>query len=237
MALNRTEHIARHVILAVAFLTLSACATAPKPMPSVKPGKAVETLQSEVSLSLKSSAGSIGGHGYLVFRRPDRFHLAVLSPFGLTLMDVYLAGDRITCLVPSKQTAYQGNIAELPDRNALKGWGMMRWVVDSPRAEEGMGAGTREYLGADGRKELLSYDDRGLLVCKSNEDGDRVTYADYRDRNGVAFPTTIEMSNRQGDMVKIVFDEPEVNQPLDDAALTPALEGVELRPLTEFRGL
>jgi hypothetical protein len=45
------------------------------------------------------------------------------------------------------------------------------------------------------------------------------------------------MANRQGDTVKIVFDEPEVNQPVEESALVPALEGVEVRPLAEFRGL
>jgi hypothetical protein len=229
--------VSRSIAATLLFFSLSACATAPKPLPSIKPGKAVDTLQSEVSLSVKSAAGSIGGRGYLIFKRPDRFHLAVLSPFGTTMMDVFVAEDRITCLIPSKQTAYQGLVSELPDRNALRGWGMMRWVVDTPPVEEGAGAGTREYLAADGRKELLSYDDRGLLVCKSNEDGDRVAYGEYHDRNGVAFPTTIEMANRQGDTVKIVFDEPEINQPVEETALNPALEGVEVRPLVEFRGL
>jgi YD repeat-containing protein len=222
---------------AILVLTLSACATAPRiqPPPSVAPGKAVETLQSEVTLSVKSGDRSIGGHGYLVFRRPDRFHLALLSPIGFTLLDVYLAGDRITCLVPSKHTAYQGNIAELPDRNALKGWGMMRWVIDTPPAPQG--GRTLERLTPEGKKETLSYDERGLLLAKSDENGDRVAYQDYRDRNGVAFPSSIEMGNAQGDTVRIVFDEPEINQPLDEAALTPSLEGIDILPLAEFRGL
>jgi outer membrane biogenesis lipoprotein LolB len=238
MPSSRISSLAARILTATLLvLSLAACATAPKPAPSAGPGRTVDTLQSEVSLSVKSGDKSIGGRGYLIFKRPDRFHLAVLSPFGFTMMDVFVADDRITCLIPSKQTAYQGRISDLPDRNALRGWGMMRWVVDTPRAEEGGGAGTREYLAADGRKELLSYDDRGLLVSKSNEDGDRVAYGEYHDRNGVAFPASIEMSNRQGDTVKIVFDEPEVNQPVEEAALSPVLEGVEVRSLADFRGL
>jgi hypothetical protein len=223
---------------ALAF-ALSACATAPKPepVPSFRPVGSVETLQSEVSLSVKSGEKSIGGHGYLVFKRPDRFHLAVLSPFGFTLMDVFVSDDLITCLIPAKQTAYRGRVSELPDRNALRGWGMMRWVVDTPPANDGAGAGDREYTGPDGKREILSYDDRGFLKAKSNEDGDRVVYLDYRDRSGVSFPGSIEMSNSLGDTVKIVFDEPEINQPVEEAALTPSLEGVEILPLAAFRGL
>jgi hypothetical protein len=238
MSILRISRFNAGSLFAVIILVcLSACATVPKPVASVKPGNEIETLQSPVALSVKAGGKSIGGRGYLVFKRPDRFHLAVLSPFGTTLMDVFVSDDRMTCLVPSKQTAYQGRISQLPDRNALRGWGMMRWVVDTPPAPEGTGAGTREYRAADGRTDFLTYDDRGLLIGKSNEGGDRVVYGEYHDLNGVAFPSSIEMSNNQGDMVRIVFDEPEINKPLEEAALNPQLEGVDVLPLTEFKGL
>jgi len=239
MSLAKIRIAANLVLLLVVAITISACATAPKPEPppSFRPVGSVETLQSQVSLSVRSGDRKLGGRGYLVFKRPDRFHLAVLSPFGFTLMDVFVSDDLITCLIPSKQTAYQGRVSELPDRNALRGWGMMRWVVDTPPATEGTGAGEREYVGSDGKRDILSYDGRGLLTAKTNETGDRVTYLDYRDRNGVSFPGTIEMSNVRGDTVRIVFDEPEINQPLEEAALSPSLDGIEVLPLAAFRGL
>ncbi|MCK7577953.1 MAG: hypothetical protein MZV65_20780 [Chromatiales bacterium] len=61
----------------------------------------------------------------------------MFSPFGFTMMDLFVAGDRITCLIPVKQTAYQGLISDIPVDNALKGWGMMRWVVEPAPAIEG----------------------------------------------------------------------------------------------------
>jgi hypothetical protein len=225
------------LLIPALLLSLAACATVPQPLPSAKPGVQVETLQSEVSLSVHSGDKNIGGRGYLVFKQPDRFHLAVFSPFGFTLMDLFVANDRITCLIPAKQTAYQGLISDIPDGNALKGWGMMRWVVDTPPASEDNRSVTRNYISPDGRKEILCYDDRGLLTSKSNEDGDRVVYRDYHDRNGVSFPSSIEISNAKGDSVKIVFDEPEINQPVEDGVLNPALDGVDVLPLTAFRGL
>lgn len=218
-------------------LSLAACATVPQPLPSVKPGVQVETLQSEVSLSVRSGGKSIGGHGYLVFKQPDRFHLAVFSPFGFTLMDLFVANDQVTCLIPAKQTAYQGLVSDIPDGNALKGWSMMRWVVDTPPASDDNKSVTRNHVTSDGRREILCYDDKGLLTSKSNEDGDRVVYHDYRDRNGVSFPSSMEISNARGDTVKIVFDEPELNQPLDDAVLNPSLDGIDVLPLAAFRGL
>lgn len=227
----------KNLLLPILLLTLSACATAPKPLPSVRPGNEVETLQSEVSLSVRSGDKNIGGRGYLVFKQPDRFHLAVFSPFGFTLMDLFVHDKLLTCLIPAKQIAYQGLITDIPDGNALKGWGMMRWVVETPPASDDTRAVTRNQITPDGRTEIHCYDDRGLLASKSNEEGDRVVYRDYRDRNGVAFPSTIEISNAKGDSVRIVFDEPELNQPLDDIVLNPALEGVQVLPLSAFRGL
>jgi len=238
MKVQKTFSLAKKLLLIPALLlTFSACATAPKPLPSTKPGKQVETLQSEVSLSVRSGDKSIGGRGYLIFKQPDRFHLAVFSPFGFTLMDLFVANDRITCLIPAKQTAYQGLISDIPDGNALKGWGMMRWVVETAPAIEGTQATSQEVISPDGKKEILCYDDRGILSSKTNEEGDRVVYKDYHDRNGVAFPSSIEISNAKGDTVRLLFDEPEVNQPVEDAVLTPTLEGVDVLPLTAFRGL
>jgi len=238
MKARKTFSLTKKLLLIPALLlTFSACATAPKPVPSTKPGKQVETLQSEVSLSLRSGDKSIGGRGYLVFKQPDRFHLAVFSPFGFTMMDLFVAEDRITCLIPAKQTAYQGLISDIPVDNALKGWGMMRWVVEPAPVVEANQAMSQEVITPEGKKEILCYDDRGLLSSKTNEEGDRVVYQDYHDRNGVAFPSSIEISNAKGDTVRLLFDEPEVNQPVDDAILTPPLKGVDVLPLTAFRGL
>lgn len=221
-----------------AVFALSSCATTPKPapLPSTTPKGDVRTLQSEITLSLKASGKSIGGRGYLVFRQPDRFHLVMLSPFGTTLIEIYVSGDRITCLVPSKQTAYQGSISELPERNGLRAWGLVRWVIDQPPPGT-VAPGVHEYLTAGGKKETLSFDEHGLLTGKINAGGDRVTYGEYHDRNGVAFPSTIEMASSSGDTVKIVFNDPEINSPLEDTVLTPNLDGMEMHSLSDFRGM
>ncbi len=160
----------------------------------------------------------------------------MLSPFGTTVMEIYLSGDRITCLVPARQTAYQGNLSELPDRNAFRAWGLVHWVIDQPPADAAA-PGTHEYLTSDGRREVLSFDEHGLLTGKVNAYGDRVAYGTYHDRNGVAFPSTIEMISAQGDTVKMVFNDPELNDPLEDAVLTPNLDGMEVLPLSAFRGI
>jgi hypothetical protein len=226
----------RWSLLLVTALLLAACAAVPKPVSLPVPGKEVDTLQSPVSIAVKAGGKSIGGRGYLVYQRPDRFHLVLLSPFGLTLFEIFTAGDRITCLIPSKETAYDGNVNELPDQSALRSWGLMRWVAERPPAT-GPVPGVRNGTAPDGRRELVTYDERGLIQMKEDEDGNRVTYGDYTGVNGVALPATVVISDRRGDTVRIVFDEPEVNQPVDESALTPRLEGMTVLPLSDFRGM
>jgi len=218
----------------IGFLFVAGCASVPKPLTGLEPGKEVETLQSSISIAVRTAATSRGGRGYLLFKRPDRFHLAVLSPFGAPLLEVYSDGERLTCLVPAKQTAYSGPIAALPDREGLKAWAMMRWVVErTPVAGPAL---SRENVNSSGRRETLYYDEQGLLLRKVTEEGDQAVYRDYRSLNGVAFPAEIELSDVARNVVTITFDEPEVNKPLDDAALTPALAGMRVLPFTEFTG-
>ena len=222
-------------LLFTALLLFAGCAAAPRqPLTGLVPGREVETLQSALSISLKTADRSMGGRGFLIFKRPDRFHIAVLSPFGPTLADIYSDGERLTCVIPSRQTAYSGLISELPDRDGLKAWAMMRWVVErTPVAGPSL---VREQINRSGVRERLYYDEQGLLERKETEEGDRVVYRDYRNVNGVAVPESIELSNRRDDTVRIVFDEPEVNQPVEEAALKPNLEGVAVLPFSEFRG-
>lgn len=226
----------RWYLLLVTTLLLAACATVPKPVSCPLPGKEVETLQSPISLAVKAGGKSIGGRGYLIYRRPDRFHLVILSPFGLTLFELFASGDRLTCVVPSREAAYSGSIAELPERHPLKSWGLMRWVAERPAATDSI-PGIRKCAAPDGRPEAVTYDAHGLVQMKEDEDGNRVVYRDYTTVNGSAVPETVELSNRFGDTVRIVFDEPEVNVPLEAGALTPRLDGLTLLPLVAFQGM
>ena len=227
--------IMKACLLFMALLLFAGCAAVSKqPLTGIVLGREVETLQSALSISLKAADRSMGGRGFLIFKRPDRFHIAVLSPFGPTLADIYSDGERLTCVIPSRQTAYSGLISELPDRDGLKAWAMMRWVVE-PAPADGP-ALVRERINRSGARERLYYGEQGLLERKETEEGDRVAYRDYRNVNGVAVPESIELSNRRDDTVRIVFDEPEVNQPVEEAALKPNLEGITVLPFSEFRG-
>jgi len=238
-AMTRAPEISFKFALALLLLSgmllLFGCAVPTKQLPTgFVPGREVETLQSSVSLSIRTADRSMGGRGFLIFKRPDRFHMAVVSPFGLTLADIYSDGERLTCVIPSRQTAFSGRIEELPDRDGLKAWAMLRWVVELTPAPGP--ALVRENINGAGVRERLFYDEQGLLERKETAEGDRVVYGDYRNVNGVALPESIEISNRREDSVRIVLDDPEVNQPVEEVALKPNLEGVRVLPFSEFHG-
>ncbi|HEY3415955.1 MAG TPA: outer membrane lipoprotein LolB, partial [Armatimonadota bacterium] len=93
-------------LMTVAGLLLSSgCAITPHVALDYTPGVVVETLSSSVSLSIHTTDRSMGGHGYLVFRRPDQLHLVVLSPFGTTMLEAFALGEQITLVYPAQMTA------------------------------------------------------------------------------------------------------------------------------------
>ncbi len=202
----------------------------PKTLPPlvITPGAEVKSVQSEVSLSFSSSQGSGGGRGYLVYQKPDRSHLVVLSPFGTTVMEAFTNGDRLTIVIPSKEIAYSGTFDEIPARAGLQGWKALRWIVESEPARSGRSAEEVPRVNREGKRETVWYNEVGLIVRKVTEEGDEVVYRDYRSVDGVPFPSLIEFQDRRGTMLKIGFDEPEINKPLAESALQPRLDGITL---------
>jgi hypothetical protein len=231
VSFNRLGAIFKTAILFLLLIFFSACATVKPPLVGIVAGREVETIQSAVNIFIQTGEHSTSGRAFLVFRRPDHFHLAVLSPFGLTVFEVFGDHDRLTCLVPSKQTAYSGLFSELPETSALKNISLLNWVLKLPpsipsslaHGEIATSSGERFFFGKD-----------GLLGRKISEQGNEVAYEDYRAINGIAFANSIIIDDRYGAAVKIVFDEPQINQSVEESALTANLEGVSVRPLADF---
>jgi hypothetical protein len=217
-------------------LLLTACATMPTPPVDYRPGAVVETLSSAVSLSIHTSDSSIGGSGYLVYRRPDQLHLVVLSPFGTTMMEAFALGDRITLMYPSKSTAYVGRFDELPDKGGLQGWRLMRWVMDADPHEDQRFSGTVERVNKQGVTEKVTYA-HGLVASKDSPDGDHVRYGRYFAVNGVPVAAELDLRNGRDDRIRITLDEPEINTPLEDAVFAPRLNGMTVLPLSAIQGL
>ena len=216
---------------------LAGCA--PKAVPPLvfTPDAVVESVQSEVSLSFSSSAGSGGGRGYLVFQKPDRSHLVVLSPFGTTVMEAFTSGDRLTIVIPSQEIAYTGAFDEIPAKGGLQGWKAMRWIVEGEPAGSGEPNGELVRVNREGKRESVWYNSVGLVARKLTEDGDEAVYRDYRSVDGVPFPSVIEFQDRRGTTLKITFDEPEINKPVAESALKPRLDGITVLSIRRFGGM
>jgi hypothetical protein len=222
--------------LALAVALLSGCA--PKAVTPLvfTSGVVVESIQSEVSLSFSSPAGSGGGRGYLIFQKPDRSHLVILTPFGTTVMEAFVGGDRLTIIIPSKEIAYSGTFDEIPAKAGLQGWKAMRWIMEGEPAGSGESNGEVVRVNLEGIRETVWYNSAGLVARKLTEDGDDVTYRDYRIIDGVPFPTVIEFRDRRGTTLKIGFDEPEINKPVAESALKPRLDGITVLSIRRMGG-
>lgn len=223
-------------LLPFLLLNLTACATFSTPPIDYHPGAVVNTLSSAVSLSIHATDRSMGGNGYMVYRRPDQLHLVVLSPFGTTMMEAFAQGDRITLVYPSQSTAYVGRFDELPAKDGLQGWSLMRWVMEADPATDKLLSGMMERVNKLGFSEKVTYHN-GLVASKESPAGDHVHYGKYVAVNGVPIAAELDMRNGRDDRIRITLDEPEVNTPLDDAVFVPRLDGMTVMPLSALKGL
>lgn len=214
-------------------VAFSGCATVKKPLTDLVPGRSVTTLQSSVSLSATSGERSSAGRGYLVYQAPDLYHLLLLSPFGQTILEAFGAADRFTCVIPSRQLAYTGLLSELPGESALKSLQLFQWVMAPPPLP--VPAPPRQKVEIEGT--AYHFDEVGMLERKVAPSGDQVSYQGYRSIEGVAFAETVVIRNASGAEVRIVFDEPQLNAPVDPSALHPELSGMTVLPLSFFKAM
>ena len=219
------------------FLLTAGCATAPKPPLVFKHGADVETLTAGINLSVKTPAGGTGGNGYLLYRKPECFRMVMLTPFGTTALEFNASGNNVVLSIPSRGNAYAGTFADLPERQGLQAWRLMRWAVEGNPLFEPERRGETVRGDLEGSRTLAMYDDQGLLQRKMTEDGNEVLYKEYQSIDGVPFPSVMEVNDANGTRVRITFKEPEINQPLEDDVLSPNLEGLAVLPLSEFRGM
>lgn len=218
--------------LALAATLLAACATVPVATIPLDPGAELTTLSSPVQLKVDAAGKKMSVGGYLLYERPDKFHLTVLSPFGLTLAELFLVGPDAVFVQRSEGIALRGPLAEMPERRDLGNWKMVGWLMDPPpleKPDDGVVVRRSGY-----GKEMIYLDSRGLVTRKTTDRGDEALYGEYVSIGGVPVPSKISAKDRNGDSVTIIFEEPEVNQTLEPTAFTPALEGLKIIPFSSL---
>lgn len=226
----------RLLVLIIAGL-LAACSTTAPQLPlsqTLQPGAVVETLSSTVTVALRTADRNLSARGVMVYRRPDQLRLVLLSPFGTTLMEAQVKGERLTLAYPANGVAYQGLISELPAASGQRGFAMLRWVLDSDAPSGVAASGTISRPAIRGGIEQVSLQD-GLVVEKNLSSGERVRYRNYTSLNGVPLAQELQMESAEGDRIRLTLEEPEVNLMLEEQAFDVPLAGLRLLPLGELR--
>lgn len=219
------------VILLTVLCLLSGCAAAPKPQLVYLPGAVVETLSASAALSISKGEQGMGSSGFLIYQRPDRMRLVVLSPFGTTVMEAVMLGEQVTIVNTSKGVAFSGQIEDLPRKGEGETWRLARWAMETDPPDSTVGDGTVNRVNGMGNGELVTYAN-GLVISKSLSNGDTVRYSDYELINGVPLATEIIMDSHDNGRFRIKVSEPEVNTKLPADAFVPHLEGLKIYPLT-----
>src|SRR6185369_1857747 len=103
-------------LLVVSLFLPCGCAMLQQPHLEYQPGAVVETLSATASFSISKGDQGMASSGYLLYQRPDRMRMVILSPFGTTLMEAIVTGNRITIISNSKGEAFSGQLEELPQK-------------------------------------------------------------------------------------------------------------------------
>lgn len=225
----------RLILAALPFLLLSACASTPRLV--FDPAVRLDSFSTQVSFSLQGAERGMSGSGFLVYHRPDQMRLVVLSPFGSTLVEVYVRGQHLALVYPAQSVAFLGSFTDLPATGELHSLVLLRWLLDSDRRPS-VGASDGELVVDNplGFRETLRFRD-GVLESRESVNGDKVYFDKYNLINGVPFAGEIDLRDSHGDRLVLRFDEAEVNAPLDSTALSPRLDGFKLYPLSELQRL
>ena len=222
---------------ALCIVTLSllcGCAGTLKPSLAYKPGAVVETLSATASLSISKGEQGMAANGYLLYQRPDRMRMVILSPFGTTMMEAIVTGSRITIISNSKGEAFSGTLEELPLTGQGETWRNARWVMDTDPPGSFVGDGSLERVNSMGAREQVAFEN-GLVVSKSLANGDMVRYRDYQLVNGVPLATEIIMNSQDGGRFRIKVTEPEVNAELAADAFTAHIDGMTVYPVSALQ--
>jgi outer membrane lipoprotein-sorting protein len=229
------RHLSLLLLLTALSLVSGCAAFTPKPPLVYRPGAQVDSLSAAVSLSITKGEQGMGANGFLLYRRPDRMRVVILSPFGTTMMETVVAGEQVTVVDNSKGVAFSGLMSELPEQGEGDTWRQARWIMDVPAPGSSLRDGSMERVNSMGQKERVTFEN-GLVTAKSLANGDEAHYNDYAVVNGAPLATEIIMYGHNGMRFRIKINDPEVNTDLSPDAFTTHLDSLTLYPLSALQG-
>lgn len=221
------------LLLCLCLMLLTSCSTA-RPaldMGRTVPGTSLETISSTVSISFRSAEKSLSARGVMVYRQPDNLRLVVLTPFGTTALEAFMTGDHLTLLYAAKGVAFSGPLSQIPADIGQRGWGMMRWVLAGSLPSGKDGVYQRPWQDTT---ETVTVKD-SLLIEKKLTTGEKVTYSRHAIVSGLVLAEELVMENAEGDRIRLLLEEPEVNVTLPENAFVPRLDGLRLLPLSALK--
>ncbi len=229
-----SKHMHKLLLCIFAMLLFAACSTT-RPLPDMDKtvaGTELETISSAVSISFRSTQKSFSARGVMVYQQPDKLRLVVLTPFGTTALEAFLVGDQLTLLDASKGVAFSGPLAQIPADAGQRVWKMMRWVLAGSLPSDKDGVYQRPWMGG---LETVTVRN-GLLLEKRLESGEKVRYDRHVVVAGMLLAEELLMENSEGDRIRLLLEEPEVNVALPENAFVPRLDGLRLLPLSALKG-
>lgn len=229
----------RFCVMALLILFTAGCSTDRFQKWAVSPegmalGTRFDTLAADLTLAYRASEKHLAGRGMLVYKRPDKMHLVILSPLGTKIMEALVEGDHLTLVYPVDRVAFKGTIKQLPQAAGQQAWGLLQWIMDT---ELPMGTAADAVLTRRterGEEETLMVK-HGLLIEKRNGSGDRVRYGEFKQIQGQQLATELQVETRDGDRLKLGFIDPELNLELGSNSFEAGVDGMRLMPLSELR--
>jgi hypothetical protein len=222
---------ALQILTVCVLFIVNGCVATPKPQLVYQAGLGIETLSATISLSVSKGEQGMGSGGYLLYQRPNRMRVVILSPFGTTMMEAITTDGQITIVNTSKGVAFRGRLEDLPLKGEGEIWRHARWVMDIDPPGSSIRDGSMDRVNSLGDNEEVIFAG-GVVVSKRLKNGDMVHYGDYELVSGIPLASEIIMDSHDGGRFRIKITEPEVNTDLAPDAFTPHLERLTVYPLS-----
>jgi outer membrane lipoprotein-sorting protein len=216
-------------------VSLSGCLSARIPVKAnYVGGTVVTTLSSNISLSYAAPGRSLSGNGFLMFKKPDKMRVVLLSPFGSVLQEIYVSGELITIIDSGNGIAFTGTHTDLPAKGDFSGWRYINWLIDIDPSDPSRRTGAVQRINRFGESEKADFEN-GMLISKRTEEAGFVRYGGYADVHGAPFPSNIRYETAARETFTITLEEPEINVTLADSAFIPDLSKLRVYPLSVLK--